>query len=331
MTNFKHPLLTIMAAVSVLALPAIALADDTAAADYPSRQIQLVVGFSPGGGTDMVARALSERLTKSWRQPVIVENRPGAGGNIASELIARANPDGYTLLMGTTNTHTLNPSFYGNLSFDTLQDFTPITAVAVTPMVLVVNADLPVNTVGEFIAYTKEKTDQVSIGSAGTGSAGHLAVEMFKVMTNAGLVHIPYKGAAPAITDLIGNQIPAMFAPAAPLLPHLKTSRVKALAVTTLERSPLMPEVPTLDESGVPGFNTNSWFGLFAPKGTPADVVDRIYGEVSKQLEEPAMRDLLLGQALTPVGNPPNEFAAQIREEKTRYSEILTAAGVKPQ
>jgi len=301
------------------------------AQNYPTRALRMIVGFSPGGGTDIVARVIAQKLSEDWGQPVLVENRPGAGGNIASEQVAKAAPDGYTLLMGTLNTHTINQHMYANMPVDPLKDFAPITSVADTPMALVLHPSVKAKTVNDFIALAKANPNEFSVGSAGTGSAGHLCAEMFKAMTGVKFEHVPYKGAGPAINDLLGGQIRVMFAPLAPIAPHVRAGKLNLVAVTTAKRSQMFPEVPTLDESGLPGFDIGSWFGLFAPAGTPEAIVKKIHADVAKHLKDPATRERLAHQALEPVGNSPEEFSAQIRSQSATFAKILATAGVKPQ
>jgi tripartite-type tricarboxylate transporter receptor subunit TctC len=319
----------LISALGVAAAVLAGTASTAAAQNYPTKPVRIVVGFAPGGGTDIVARIAGEKLSALWGQPVIVENRAGGGGNVASELVAKAAPDGYTLLAATTNTHTINPHLYPNLSFDTLKDFAPITSVADTPMVLVVHPSVPAKSAAEFVALARSKPGVFNVGSAGTGSAGHLATEMFKITAGADVVHVSYRGAGPAVVDLLGGQIPVMFAPLAPVMPHMQAGRLNVLAVTTAQRFRLVPEVPTLQEAGVKDFEASTWFGLFAPAGTPAEIVNKIHADTAAQLADPATRKRLEDQALNPVGNSPAEFAAQLKAENDRFAKIISAAGIK--
>lgn len=315
----------------LLAAVLLGLCGSAMAQGFPAKPVRMIVGFAPGGATDIVARVLGQRLGEVWGQAVLVENRAGAGGNIASELVATSPPDGYVLLMGATNTHTINPHMYAKLAFDVFKDFTPITNVADTPMALVLHPSVPARTVAEFIALGKSKQGGFSAGSAGTGSAGHLAAAVFQATTGVPIVHIPYKGAGPAVADLLGGQIPVMFAPLAPISPHVKAGKLNLLAVTTARRNTMFPSTPTVAESGVPGFEVSSWFGLFGPARLPGPIVERIHSDVVRVLAEAGVRQKLLEQALDPVGNTPAQFAAQIRDEYQRYGKALVLAGVKPE
>lgn len=320
-----------MIAKYLLAGLAALVAAQAGAQTFPTKQVRLVVGFAPGGATDIVARVIGQKLGESWGQPVVVENRPGAGGNIASEQVAKAAPDGYTLLVGTTNTHTINQHMYAKMPVDPLKDFAPITAVADTPMALVLHPSVPAKSVKEFITLAKSRPSEFSTGSAGMGSAGHLSAEMFKSMAGVDIVHVAYKGAGPAINDLLGAQIKVMFAPLAPIAPHVRAGKLSLMAVTTARRSEMFPDVPTIGEAGIPGFEVSSWFGFFAPAGTPQPIIDKIHADVVRHLKDPETRQRFANQALDPVGNSPQQFAAQIRAESEKFAKILATAGVKPE
>lgn len=296
---------------------------------YPSKPIHFVVPYPAGGPLDTVARLLGQKVGESLRQPVIVENKPGAGGNIGAETVAKSAPDGYTILMGAVATHAINPTLYAHIPFDAERDFAPITQVASTPNVLVVNPSLPVSNVREFIAYAKAHPGQLNFGSGSTGSAGHLAGELFDTLAGVKMVHVPYKGAGPAMQDLIAGQIQLMFDNLASSLGQIRAGKVKALAVTTAKRTPLAPELPTIAESGLPGFDINTWFGAFAPAGTPRAIVDKLHGEFVKALNAPDVRAKMLALGADPVGNTPEEFAAYIKSEAQKYAKLVKQSGAK--
>lgn len=296
---------------------------------YPSKPIRFVVPYPAGGPLDTVARLLGQKVGESLKQPVIVENKPGAGGNIGADMVAKSAPDGYTILMGAVATHAINPTLYAHIPYDAERDFAPITQLASTPNVLVVNPKLPVSNVKEFIAYAKAHPGQLNFGSGSTGSAGHLAGELFNTMAGVKMVHVPYKGAAPAMQDLIGGQIQLMFDNLASSLGQMRAGKVKALAVTTAKRSPLAPELPTIAESGLPGFNINTWFGVFAPAGTPRPIVDELHDEFVKALDAPDVREKMLTMGAEPVGNTPEQFAAYIKSEGRKYAKLIKQSGAK--
>jgi tripartite-type tricarboxylate transporter receptor subunit TctC len=308
-----------------LALPA--GAQLTAA--YPTRPVKLVIPFPPGGPLDIVGRAIAQKLTEAWGQSVVVDNRPGAGGNIGADLVAKSAPDGYTILMGALSTHAVNPSLYAKMPYDAIADFAPITLVAVTPNVLVVNATLPVNSAKEFIAYAKANSGKLAFGSGSNGSAGHLAGELFKVDTGTDITHIPYKGGAPATQALLAGDTQFMFDNLANAMPQVKAGKLKALAVTTAERSKLAPDLPTMAEAGLPGFDISTWFGLFAPAGTPKDVIAKWNAEVAKILNSPEMREKLMAQGAEPSPTTPEQFAAFVKSEIPKYAQIIKASGAK--
>jgi tripartite-type tricarboxylate transporter receptor subunit TctC len=260
---------------------------------------------------------------------VIVDNKPGAGGNIGADAVAKSPPDGYTILMGAVATHAINPTLYASMPYDAVKDFIPVTQVASTPNVLVVNPSVPANNVREFIAYAKAHPGELNFGSGSTGSAGHLAGELFKTMAGVEMTHVPYKGAAPAMNDLIAGQIQLMFDNLASSLGPVRAGRVKALAVTTAKRSPLTPELPTIAESGLPGFDINTWFGVFVPAGTPREIVDRLHAEFTRALTAPDVREKMLLLGAQPVGNRPEEFAAYIRSESGKYARVIKASGAR--
>ena len=288
-----------------------------------------MVPYPAGGPLDTVARLLGQKLSESTKQPVIVDNKPGAGGNIGADAVAKSPPDGYTILMGAVATHAINPTLYASMPYDAQKDFIAVTQVASTPNVLVVNPSVPAGTVRDFIAYAKSHPGKLNFGSGSTGSAGHLAGELFKAMAGIDMTHVPYKGAAPAMNDLIGGQIQLMFDNLASSLGQVKAGRIKALAVTTAKRSALAPGLPTIAESGLPGFDISTWFGIFVPAGTPREVVDKLYAEFHRALAMPDIREKMLALGAEPVGSKPDEFAAYIRAEADKYARVIRASGAK--
>jgi len=298
-----------------------------AQADYPSRPIRFLVGVVPGGAADTLARAVGQRYSMAFNQQVIVDNRPGANQTIAADLTAKAQPDGYTIVIVAAG-HAISPALY-KLPYDAQKDFSAIGFIAAVPNVLVVNPSLPVASVKEFIAYAKAHPDALNFGSGSTGSAGHLAGELFKAMAGVRMVHVPYKGAGPAMQDLIGGRIQLMFDNLASSLAQMRAGRVRALAVTTAKRSALAPELPTIAESGLPCFDISTWFGVFAPGGTPRDIVERLHAEFVKALADPAVRETMLKLGAEPVGNTPAEFAAYIQSEARKYAEVIKASGAR--
>jgi tripartite-type tricarboxylate transporter receptor subunit TctC len=319
--------LRVAAAIFVAALAFIA--DTVLAQTYPARPVRLVVPFPPGGPLDIVGRAIAQKVSEAWGQSVVVDNRPGAGGNIGADLVAKSPPDGYTILMGALSTHAVNPSLYQKMPYDAVKDFAPITLVAITPNVLVVNASLPVNSAKEFVAYAKANSGKLAFGSGSNGSAGHLAGELFKVETATEIVHVPYKGGAPALQALLAGDTQFMFDNLANAMPQVKAGKLKALAVTTAARSPLAPDLPTMAEAGLPGFDISTWFGLFAPAGTPRDVIAKWNAEVTKILSSAEMRDRLTGQGAQAAPDTPEQFAAFIAAEIPKYARIVKASGAK--
>ncbi len=307
----------------------LALAGPAKAQDYPSKPIRLVVPFAAGGATDVLARLVGERLTASLGQQVVVDNRPGAGGNIGSDLVARAEPDGYTILMGAVGTHAINPSLYPKMPYDPVKDFAPVTLVASVPNVLVVNPEVPANSVQELIDLAKAKPGELNFASSGNGTSIHLSGELFKAMTGTDIVHVPYKGSGPAVTDLLGGQVQMMFDNMPSSLPHVKAGKLRALGVTSAKRSPALPEVPTIAEAGVPGYDATSWFGILAPAGTPEPVVTRLQGAIVQALGEPEMRQRMADLGAEPVGDTPAEFGQFIAAEIAKWAKVVNDAGVK--
>ncbi|OLE20060.1 MAG: ABC transporter substrate-binding protein [Betaproteobacteria bacterium 13_1_20CM_3_63_8] len=296
---------------------------------YPSKPIRLVVPFPAGGSLDVVARAIGQKLTEAWGQPVVIDNRPGAGGNIGADLVAKSAPDGYTILEGALSTHAVNVSLYAKMPYDPIKDFAPITLVAVTPNVLVLNASYPVNSVPELLTYARANPGKLSFGSGSNGSAGHLAGELFKTEAGVDMVHIPYKGGAPAMQALLAGDTQLMFDNLANSAAQLKAGKLKALAVTTAKRSSLMPELPTLSETGLPGFDIYTWWGFMAPAGTPKEIVAKWNAEVTRILNSPEMRAFFAQQGAEPAPDSPEQFAALIRSEISKYAKIVKQSGAK--
>lgn len=296
---------------------------------YPNRTIRLVVPFPAGGTTDILARAASQKLTESLGQPVVVDNRPGAGGNIGADMVAKSAPDGYTLLMGTVGTHAINASLYSKMPYDHVKDFTPIVLVAGVPNVLVVNPSVPVNSVGDLIKLAQAKPGAINFASSGSGTSIHLSGELFKTMAHVDMTHVPYKGSAPALTDLIGGQVQVMFDNLPSSLAQIKAGKLRAVAVTSLKRAPALPDVPTISESGLPGFEASSWFGVLGPAGTPPSVVTRINSEINNWLQSPEARAQLLAQGAEAAGGTPESFASHIRAETEKWAKVVKASGAK--
>lgn len=304
--------------------PTLAFADA-----YPSKPVKVIVGFSAGGAVDNVARLLSQSMGKSMGASFYVDNRPGATGIIAAEQAAKAPADGYNLLVATQSTMVVAPSIYPKMKVDPVADFTPIALLASVPMVLVVNPALPVKNVQELIAYAKTKKDGVSYGSSGQGGPQHVAAELFASMAKVNMVHVPYKGEANAISDLLGNQIPVMFGNLPSLLPHIKSGKLRAIAVSSLTRSSAAPDIPTVAESGLPGFEALTWFGMFVPTGTPQPIVDRLNAEVKKSLAAPDVHAKLAQQGLTPGGGTSAELKAYMQREVPKWAGLLRNANIK--
>lgn len=317
-------LVTTLVAAALAAVPVTGSAQT-----YPARPVKLIVPFPPGGSLDFAGRLIAQKLTESWGQSVVVENKPGAGGNIGADLVAKAPPDGYTVLLGALSTHAVNPSLYANMPYDAARDFAPITLIAITPNVLVVNASSPVHTVKEFIAYTKANAGKLSFGSGSNGSAGHLAGELYKVETRTDAVHIPYKGGAPATQALLAGDTQFMFDNLANAMAQVKGGKLRALAVTTAKRSSLAPELPTMAEAGLPDFDISTWYGLFAPAGTPPAIIARWNVDVTKILNTPDVRARFVADGAEPAPDTPDEFARFIAAELAKYARIVKASGAK--
>ncbi|WP_026354635.1 Bug family tripartite tricarboxylate transporter substrate binding protein [Massilia niastensis] len=318
----RRSLLTFALCASLV--PAMALADT-----YPSKPVKVIVGFSAGGAVDNVARLVTQSMGKSMGGSFYVENRPGATGVIAAEQAAKAPADGYNVLVATQSTMVVAPSIYAKMKVDPVADFTPISLLASVPMVMVVNPAVPVKNIQELIAYARRQNGGMSYASSGQGGPQHVATELFSQMAKVPMVHVPYKGEANAISDLLGNQVPVMFGNLPSLLPHIKSGKLRALAVSSLQRSNAAPEIPTVAESGLPGFEALTWFGMFVPAGTPQPIVDRLNAEVKKSLGSPDVRAKLGQQGLTAVGGSSAELKAYMQQEVPKWAKLLRSANIK--
>ena len=301
---------------------------------WPAKPVRIVVPFAAGGTTDILARALAPELSRVFGQPFIIENKPGAGGNVGADNVAKSAPDGYSLLMGTVGTHAINPALYPKMPYDHVKDFVPITLVASVPNVLVMNPAKAeaygIKSVPDLIRYAKANPGKLNMASSGNGTSIHLSGELFKTMTGTFMVHFPYRGSGPALLDLIGGNMDLMFDNLPSAMPQIKAGKLKALAVTSAERSAAVPELPTIAEAGpVKGFEASSWFGLLAPAGTPADIVSRIQQETAKALGAPALKERLLSQGAIPSGMSPADFTKLITAETKTWAEVVKASGAK--
>jgi len=315
--------------LAVFLLPLLAAPSPSHGQSYPVKPIKLVVPFPPGGPLDLAGRAIGQKLQESWGQPVVVENRPGAGGNIGADVVAKSAPDGYTLVMGALSTHAVNPHLFAKMPYDALKDFAPISLVAITPNVLVINPTAPFSTVPELIAYAKANPGKLSFGSGSNGSAGHLAGELFKTDAHVDMVHIPYKGGAPALQALLAGDTQLMFDNLANSMQQVRAGKLKAVAVTTAKRSTLVPELPTLSETGLPGFDIYTWWGFMAPAGTPKEIIAKWNTDVTRILSTPEMKAFFAQQGAEPAPTTPEQFEALIKSEIPKYAKIVKDSGAK--
>jgi len=316
-------------ALSLLLLVATAMSGPSAAQTYPDHPVRFVVPWAAGGGTDIFARVIGEKLHQSMGQPFVVENRAGASGNIGAAYVARATPDGYTIMLATITLAT-NPALYKNMEFDATKDFVPITLIAGVPHMLVVNPSVPAKNVKELIALAKQKPGKLNYSSAGIGSPFHIAAELFKETADVNIVHVPYKGGGPAIMDAVGGQVDMSFANLVAVLPMVKSGQLRALAVTSAKRSGAAPDVPTMAEAGLPGYDFSSWFGVLAPAGTPLDIVVKLNKEVIKALEDPDVKKQLTEQGADLVASTPEQFEAYLKSETVKWGKVIRAAGIQP-
>jgi tripartite-type tricarboxylate transporter receptor subunit TctC len=307
----------------------VALASPAWAQTWPAKPIRLVAPSTPGDAPDVIARMVAEKLSTSLGQQVVVENKPGAGGVVGSDAVAKSAPDGYTLIMGNAGSHGINAAVYSKLPYDIQRDFAPVSQVAIAPNVMVINPGVPANSVAEFIAYAKAQPGKLSYASGGNGSSAHMSMELFKSMAGIDLQHIPYKGSSPALTDLVAGQVVVFIGNMPPTVPLVKAGKLRALAVTTKSRSTLMPELPTISEAGLPGYETVAWFGVLAPANTPPDIVNRLSQEIAKIAKSPEMREKLLAMGAEPVGGTPEEFKAVIDRDIAKWKPLAQKVGIK--
>jgi tripartite-type tricarboxylate transporter receptor subunit TctC len=316
-------------AAAVAAFLAGLLAESALAQVYPSKPIRLIVPFAAGGGNDNVARLVGKRLADSLGQPLVVDNRPGAGGVVGAELAAKAAPDGYTLFLGGVGSHAINPNLHEKLPYDPIRDFSPVALLAQAPLVLAVHPSVPARDIAEFIAYARAHPGRLNYASNGNGSSSQLAAVMFDSMAGVDMVHVPYKGLSPALTDLLAGEVQLMFSSVVAILPHIKAGRLRGLAVTGAKRLPSMADLPTVAESGFPGYEASSWYGILAPAGTPREVVLKLNAELNRALAQPEVRASLVAEGAEPVGGSPEQFAAHIRGEKERLGKLIRDAKIR--
>ena len=296
---------------------------------YPARPIKLVVPYAPGGGADSVARIVAKKVSENIGQSIVIENKGGAGAILGTDQVAKAEPDGYTLLLGQSGPISINPAVYKSLPYDPIRDFAPVTMMTGYPYILVVNADLPAKTLQEFVALAKAKPGAMNYGSTGVGAANHLVAELFNGKAGLKMTHVPYRGTALAVADLLAGTLTMVFGDPVSVLPHMKSGKLRALAVTSAQRSPVSPEVPTVAESGYPGFEALAWHGILAPAKTPPEIVTRLNAEFVKALADPATRELLVNQALAPVGNSPQAFADFIKADIAIWKAVVADAKIQ--
>ena len=321
----KKGLISFFATLTTLmAMPTLAQTTNA----WPTKPIKIIVGYSAGGATDVLARLVSVGMGNTLGQSIVVENRPGANSNVGAEIVARSTPDGYTLYAFSI-ANTINATLYPNLNYDPIKDFEPIGMIAKIPNILVVNPNLPVKTLAEYVRYAKDAKDGVTFASSGSGSSIHLSGEMFKMQAKIQMLHIPYKGSAPAVTDLLGGQVESMFDNAPSALPHIKAGKLRPIAVTSAQRSPFLPDVPTIAESGYPGFDVQSWFALVAPAGTPKSIITQLNAALNKALNSPEVRQRMQELAATPEPGSPEKMAAFEASEIKRWRDVVKASGAK--
>jgi len=298
---------------------------------YPSRPVRLVVGFAPGGSTDVTARIIAERFSVSLGQQVIVDNRSGAGGNIGADIVAKSNPDGYTVLMATTGVMAFNHCLYAKLPYSAEKDLAPVTQIGSLPLILIVPASLPAKSVKELMAMAKSQPGKYSFGSSGVGGATHVTAELFKALAGIDIVHVPYKGSGQMMADLLGGQVQIAFDQISSSIAHVKSGRLRALGITTAKRSTLLPDLPTIAEAGVPGYEATSWNGFAVRAGTPRAIVNRLQQETLKAINIPEIKDRMFGLGIEPIGSTPEAFAAHIKAEREKWIPLFRKIGIQPQ
>lgn len=304
------------------------LSIDAIAQNYPNKTIRYIVPYTPGGAADILARAVGARLTEAWGQSVVVENRAGAGTNLGSEIAARSAPDGYTLFMPTI-ANAINPTLYGKLTYDPVKDFAYVTNIAKVSGIVVVHPSVPVKNVKELIALARAHPNQLRHGSTGIGSPHHLAGELFKTMAGVKMIHVPYKGASPALVDVVAGHIEVYFGAMVSVIPHVKSGRLRPLGVTSLKRTAAAPEVPTLDEQGLKGFETGSWFGMAAPAGTPREIITKLHGEVTRIIKQPEVTERIASEGADFIGNTPEEFTEFVKTEIVKWGKVVKLSGAR--
>ena len=325
MNNFKY-----LALIALLGAIGSGAALAQTAATFPAKPVRFIAPFPPGGSTDLLARLVAIKLTEAWGQQVTVENRGGAGGTIGVELAARAAPDGYTIVMGHVGTFGFNPTLYPKLPYDAIRDFAPITVLATVPNGMAVHPSLPVKTARDFVALAKAKPGELLYASGGSGSASHLAGEYFKLLTKIDMVHVPYKGTGPAMISMISGQTTMTITGMVALMPHVKSNRLKLLGVATMKRLSIMPDIPTINESGVPGYDANQWYGVLTQAAVPRDIIAKLHADIVKVLARPDIKERLAADGAEAVANTPEQFAAHIKAEIARWAPVVKASGAKP-
>ena len=325
----RHAIARLVTALAVVTtMPSLA---GEAPATFPTKPVRLIVPFTPGGSTDILARAIGQKLTEGWGQAVVIDNRPGAGGIIGMETAAKSAPDGYTLVMGHIGTLAANPALYKSLPYDPVKDYAPVTLLARVPNVLAVGPAVSSRNVAELVALAKSRPGKLDYGSGGNGSAAHLATEYFKLKAGIDVQHVPYKGTAPALADLLGGQIAFVITGLPPVLPHAKAGKLRILGVASAQRLKQFPDIPTIAESGVPGYEATQWYGILAPAGTPKELVAKLNADIVKALHDPSVADKLAAEGADPVGNSSDEFGAFIKTEIELWGKVIRATGAKPE
>ena len=321
--------MTILKLKTLISIFLVFLAASACAAEYPNKPIHLIVPFPPGGPADILARIIGPRLTQRLGQPIIIENRPGAGGNIASDFVAKSNPDGYKLVLGFVGTHAINNSLYLNMPYDNIKDFTPIAPVASVSIMLVVHPSVPASSIVELIELAKLNPGKLTYGSPGNGTPQHLAGQLFETMAGVDMVHVPYKGAVPALTDLVGGHLSMIFSSLPPALPLVNNGKLRGIAVTSLARSPISPSIPTISESGLKGFEIVNWYGVFAPSGTPINIISILNSEIVKIMTSPEVVKILSEQGAIPMSGTSEQFTIFIKDETSKWAKLVKYSGAR--